>query len=60
MEQRVLPSRRKTELVAAHVDPATRDRLVDLAVREDRSLAAIVRRALGRELERSAHEEGER
>ena len=40
------------KLVGAHVDAEVREKLLDLARREDRSLASVVRRALARELER--------
>jgi Ribbon-helix-helix protein, copG family len=42
-------------LVGAHVDPAQRERLVQLAAREETSVATIVRRALRSELDRADH-----
>jgi hypothetical protein len=41
-------------LIAARIDRTERDRLFTLARAEDRSVSAVVRRALRAELERSA------
>jgi len=46
---------RKTELVAAYVDMRTHEQVVALAREEDRSVSAILRRALDRELALAHH-----
>ena len=57
MAQLVQDDRR---LVGARVDAQVREKLIALAVREDRSVSSIVRRALVREIERGSDEEAER
>ncbi len=54
----IAPERRTTTFVGAHVDHDTRDQLRALAHEEDRSISAILRRALRHELER-VHEKEE-
>ena len=49
-----LVQERRSVLVAAHVDPAVHERLLEVARGEDRSLASVIRRSLDREL-RSVH-----
>jgi predicted transcriptional regulator len=51
-------NQRRTEFIGTHVDEETRARLVALARREDRSVSAVLRRAVDRELER-VHRETE-
>jgi predicted transcriptional regulator len=49
------PERRaETVFIGAHVDYGTRDQLRALAREEERSISAILRRALRHELERAA------
>jgi predicted transcriptional regulator len=45
----------KTEFIGTHVDPLTRDELIALARREDRSMSWVLRRALTAYLERAGH-----
>ena len=57
--QQGVRDRRRSALVATHVDPRIREQLVALAQREDRSVSSIIRRALDRELERTGDDEME-
>jgi predicted transcriptional regulator len=47
----------RDSLVATHVDERTRDRLHELARKQDRSLAAVLRIAVEHELERHGDEQ---
>lgn len=49
-----LEQKKERVIVAAYIDKAQQQRLVEQARREDRSLSALVRRALANELEREA------
>ncbi len=46
-----------TVFVGGHVSPGLREQLQELALKEDRSLSSIYRRALRNELERVAKEQ---
>src|SRR5688500_2462930 len=48
----IAPEHRATTFVGAHVDHDTRDQLRALAREEERSISAVIRRALRHELER--------
>jgi predicted transcriptional regulator len=52
-----LVQERWREHIATHVDRETRERLYELARREEISASAVLRRALRRELERAAKED---
>ena len=54
----VVEGERKTQLVAAYVEPSVQRQLVALARLEERTVSAVVRRALRHELER-VHDETE-
>ena len=56
MTKQVINGVRERALVAAHVDVEERRRLFELARLEDRSVSAILRRAVRAELERSEEE----
>jgi predicted transcriptional regulator len=47
----------KDQLIATHVDALTRDELIALARREDRSVSWVLRRALATYLERGDNDE---
>ena len=47
----------KTTFVGAHVAEATRDQLRARALEEDRTISALIRRAVLRELERADEKE---
>jgi predicted transcriptional regulator len=47
----------KTEFIGTHVDELTRDELIALARREDRSMSWVLRRALTAYLERGDEKE---
>jgi predicted transcriptional regulator len=53
----IAPERGTTVFIGAHVDHGTRDQLRALAREEERSISAILRRALRHELERTHTEE---
>lgn len=46
-------SRERVAFVGAHISAAARAQLLELARAEDRSMAAVIRRALERELARA-------
>jgi hypothetical protein len=48
---------RKTQLIAGYVEPSVHRQLVELAREEERTVSAVVRRALLHELERVNDEE---
>ena len=52
-----LEMERKTQLIAGYVEPSVHEQLVALARQQERTVSAVVRRALLHELERVTDEE---
>lgn len=55
-----LVEERKTQLIAGYVEPSVHRQLVALARQEERTVSAVVRRALLHELERERDDEQHR